>query len=118
MLLIWRSSDFYPKFKWNFKFKKKLKGVSALYFECFVIASPTIAAGQIYFNLTEELLVDYHLYCIYYLEIFLYSLIRTNLGPLSYINSQSQLTGQHQLLLFKYISFGSLYCRLLLQGMA
>ena len=50
MLLIWRSYYFYPKFKWNFKFKTKLKGVgSALYFECFIIASPTIAACQIYF---------------------------------------------------------------------
>ena len=60
------------------------------------------------------------------LPLVLYKLFRNiplffnshELKPLSYVNSQSQLTGQHQLLLFKYILFGSLYCRLLLQRMA
>jgi len=62
----------------EFQVQEEVEGCRRAVLRVLTMASPTIAAGQIYFDLTEELLVDYHLYCINYLKIFLYSSIRTN----------------------------------------
>lgn len=50
----------------EFQVQEEVEGCRRAVLRVFIMASPTIAAGQIYFYLTEELLADYHLYCINY----------------------------------------------------